>query len=43
MLLLAQGADVRTIMDVLGHSTITLTANTYAHLTDATRRVAADE
>jgi len=41
-LLLAQGADLRTIMDVLGHSTITLTANTYAHLTDATRRVAAD-
>lgn len=29
-------------MDVLGHSTITLTANSYAHLTDATRRVAAD-
>lgn len=28
-------------MDVLGHSTITLTANTDAHLTDATRRVAA--
>ncbi len=41
-LLLAQGADLRTIMDVLGHSTITLTANTYAHLTDVTRRVAAD-
>ncbi len=41
-LMLAQGADLRTIMDVLGHSTITLTANTYAHLTDATRRVAAD-
>ncbi len=37
-LLLAQGADLRTIMDVLGHSTITLTANTYVHLTDATRR-----
>ncbi len=29
-------------MDVLGHSTITLTASIYAHLTDATRRVAAD-
>jgi len=41
-LMLTQGADLRTIMDVLGHSTITLTANTYAHLTDATRRVAAD-
>ncbi len=40
--MLAQGANLRTIMDVLGHSTITLTANTYAHLTDATRRVAAD-
>jgi integrase len=41
-LLLAQGAGLRTVMDVLGHSTITLTANTYGHLTDETRRVAAD-
>ncbi|MDQ6659371.1 MAG: hypothetical protein M3Z24_00215 [Chloroflexota bacterium] len=38
--MLAQGADLRTIMDVLGHSTIALTSNTYAHLTDVTRRVA---
>jgi hypothetical protein len=29
-------------MAVLGRSTITLTANTYARLTDATRRLAAD-
>jgi integrase len=39
--LLAQGADLRTIMDVLRHSSITLTANTYAHLTPAMRRGAA--
>jgi integrase len=31
-LLLAGGADLRTVMGWLGHSQITLTANTYAHL-----------
>jgi integrase len=31
-LLLAQGVPLRVVMDVLGHSTITLTANTYSHV-----------
>ncbi len=31
-LLLAQGCDPRTIMSVLGHSQISLTMNTYAHV-----------
>src|SRR5262249_54289519 len=31
-LLLAQGCDPRTIMSVLGHSQISLTLNTYAHV-----------
>jgi integrase len=30
--MLAQGVPLRTVMEVLGHSTITLTANTYSHL-----------
>jgi integrase len=30
--LLAQGADLRTVMGVLGHSQIALTANTYTHV-----------
>lgn len=30
--LLAQGADLRTVMGVLGHSEIALTANTYTHV-----------
>ncbi|GAA1287944.1 site-specific integrase [Planotetraspora silvatica] len=31
-ILLAQGVDTRTIMEILGHSTIVLTMNTYAHV-----------
>jgi integrase len=34
MPLLAQGIPLRTIMELLGHSTIALTANTYGHLSD---------
>src|SRR6266851_2006956 len=30
-LLLAQGVQLRAIMELLGHSTIALTANTYSH------------
>ena len=41
-LLLAQGVDARTIMETLGHSTITLTLNTYAHVMDTTLRAAAE-
>jgi integrase len=40
-LLLAQGADLRTIMGVLGHGQITLTANTYTHLMPDLKRDAA--
>jgi integrase len=41
-LLLAQGVDARAIMETLGHSTITLTMNTYAHVMDATLKAAAE-
>ena len=40
-LLIAQGVPLRTVMDVLGHSTVTLTANTYGHLYDEARQEAA--
>ena len=40
-LLLAQGVDVRTIMEVLGHSQISLTLNTYAHVMPALQADAA--
>lgn len=38
-LLIAQGAPLRTVMEVLG--TITLTANVYGHLLDEARQEAA--
>ena len=38
-LLLAQGVALRTIMELLGHSTIALTANTYGH---SSREMVAD-
>lgn len=41
-LLLAQGTDARTIMETLGHSQITLTLNTYAHVMPVLQRDAAD-
>ncbi|MBV1939871.1 site-specific integrase [Streptomyces sp. BV286] len=41
-LLLAQGVDARTIMETLGHSTITMTLDTYAHVMDSTLRAAAE-
>ncbi|MEU3465952.1 tyrosine-type recombinase/integrase [Streptomyces sp. NPDC006733] len=41
-LLLAQGVDARTIMETLGHSTITMTLDTYAHVMDSTLKAAAD-
>lgn len=37
-LLLSEGADIKSIQDFLGHSQISLTANTYTHLTDQGRR-----
>ncbi|MBX3114554.1 MAG: site-specific integrase [Fimbriimonadaceae bacterium] len=41
-LLLAQGTDARTIMEILGHSQIGLTLNTYAHVMPTLQRDAAD-
>ncbi|WP_219577863.1 tyrosine-type recombinase/integrase [Streptomyces griseus] len=42
-LLLAQGVDARTIMETLGHSTITMTLDTYAHVMGSTLRAAAEQ
>lgn len=39
--LLAQGADLRTVMGVLGHSQIALTANTYWHMLEELHETAA--
>ena len=39
--LLAQGVDARTIMETLGHSQISLTLNTYAHVLPTLQRDAA--
>ncbi len=39
--LLDQGEDLRTVMELLGHSTIRLTADTYGHVLSARARVAA--
>ncbi|MCW8219531.1 tyrosine-type recombinase/integrase [Streptomyces griseolus] len=41
-LLLSRGVDARTIMETLGHSTITMTLDTYAHVMDTTLRAAAE-
>jgi len=41
-LLIAQGVEPRVIMSILGHSTILLTMNTYAHVLPEVMRDAAD-
>ena len=41
-LLLAQGITAREVMDFLGHSQISLTLNTYAHVMPAMKQRAAD-
>lgn len=41
-LLLAQGVPLKLVSEQLGHSTITITADTYAHLDREQRRQAAD-
>jgi len=38
---LAQGVPARVVMEVLGHSQIALTMNTYAHVIPELRREAA--
>lgn len=42
-LLLAQGVPMRVVMETLGHSQISLTANTYAHVVPTLQREAADK
>jgi integrase len=41
-LLLAQGVAPRVVMEILGHSTIALTMNTYSHVIPELQRDAAD-
>ena len=41
-LLLAQGVDLKSIQETLGHSTISVTMDTYSHLQDEARRTVAD-
>jgi integrase len=38
-----QGADARTIMEILGHSQISLTMNTYTHVLNQQKRAAAEK
>jgi len=40
-LLLSQGVDVRTIMETLGHSQVSLTLNTYSHVVPTLKKDAA--
>ena len=40
--MISQGIDIRTVSDVLGHSQITLTLDTYSPLTEGDRRSAAE-
>lgn len=42
-LLLAEGVHLRVIMELLGHSSISLTANTYSHVMPAAMREVADK
>ncbi len=39
---LAAGVDLKTVSSALGHSTISTTADIYAHVTDSLMRDAAD-
>ena len=42
-LLLAQGTHPRTVMEILGHSDISLTMNTYSHVVPQVMREAAEK
>ena len=42
-LLIAQGVSLRTIMELLGHSSIAMTANVYGHLAPEMLRDVADK
>ena len=42
-LLLSQGVHPRVVMEMLGHSTITLTMNTYSHVIPDLQREAAEK
>ncbi len=42
-LLLAKGANIKTISDALGHSQVSFTLKTYAHVGDALKQEAADK
>jgi integrase len=42
-ILLAQGVNVRTISEILGHSSVAFTLQVYGHLLVETRREAADK
>jgi integrase len=42
-LLIAQGVHPRVVMEILGHSHISVTMNTYAHVLPETNRQAADQ
>ena len=42
-LFLAQGVHARVVMEMLGHSTIALTMNTYSHVIPELQREAADQ
>ena len=39
-LLLAQGVPLRVVMEILGHSQISITANTYTHVLSALQQEA---
>jgi len=41
-LLVSQGVDLRVVIQTLGHSQISLTANTYTHLRQAIQQEAAE-
>jgi integrase len=41
-LLLAQGVPARVVMEILGHSQVSITLNTYTHVAPEVSRAAAD-